>query len=321
MTIRPCVIALSVLSLVGTFTSSCYAWNSTGHEVVAQIAYDQLSPQARAAVFAVLRNHPRLNEDLLSDSDRAQDTGLAMFLRAATWPDMVRFFTNPLMHTENHPKWHYMDFPFELDGVQGPMPDVHWNGHSDPANLPQAMDKMLAELKDPTTPKDRKAIDMCWVEHLVGDIHQPLHATSLFSKEFPRGDQGGNQVFVKNAKNVSMPLHTYWDDVVGMALDYNSIRKIADRIEAEHPAAQLKDQVSDPSLIDWAKESFETAKSVVYMNGTLPHVTKTEAISDPNSVPVLSAEYQEQSIATADMRIALAGGRLAALLEQVAKGL
>ncbi len=321
MTIRPSVIALSVLSLVGMFTSGCYAWNSTGHEVVAQIAYDQLSTQARTAVFAVLRNHPRLNEDLLHDPDRAQDTDLAMFLRAATWPDMVRYPTNPLTHTENHPKWHYMDFPFELDGVHGPTPDLQWDGHSDPANLPQAMEKMLAELKDPTTPKDRKAIDLCWVEHLVGDIHQPLHATSLFSKEFPQGDQGGNQVFVKDAKNVSMPLHTYWDGVAGMALDYNSIRKIADRIEAEHPTAQLKDQVSDPSVIDWAKESFELAKRVVYVNGTLPHLTKTEAISDPNSVPVLSPEYQQQAIATAHERMALAGGRLAVLLEQISKGL
>jgi hypothetical protein len=321
MVIRPTVIALTVISLIGAFASRCNAWNSTGHEVVAQIAFDQLSPETRTAIFAVLRNHPRLNEDLLNDTDRAKDADLAMFLRAATWPDMVRYPTNPLTHTENHPKWHYMDFPFELDGVQGPAPDLQWDGHTNPANLPQAMDKMLADLKDPATAKDRKAIDLCWVEHLVGDIHQPLHATSLFSREFPLGDQGGNLIFVKDAQKVSMPLHTYWDGVAGMSLSYDAVRKIADRIEGEHPAAQLKVQVSDLSVINWAKESFEAAKSVVYMNGTLPHVTKTEALADPNSVPVLSAEYQQQAIATADMRIALAGGRLAALLEQIAKGL
>jgi len=257
MFIRPSVIALTVLSFVGLLTSRCNAWNSTGHEIVAQIAYDQLSPRAKSAILTVLRNHPRLNQDLLNDADRAKDNDVAIFLRAATWPDMVRYPVHPLTHTENHPRWHYMDFPFEIDGIQGPVPDLKWNGHSDPANLPQAMDKMLAELKDPATEKDRKAIDLCWVEHLVGDIHQPLHATSLFSSEFPQGDQGGNQVYIKNAQNVPMSLHSYWDNVAGLAMDYDTVRKTADRIEAEHPAAQLKDQASDLSVVDWAKESFD----------------------------------------------------------------
>jgi hypothetical protein len=267
----------------------------------------------------LLRNHPRLNEDLLRDTDRAKDSGIAIFLRAATWPDMVRYPTHPMLHTENHPKWHYVDFPFDLDGVHGPVPVLDWNGRSDPANLPQAMQKMLADLKDPTIPKDRKAIDLCWVEHLVGDIHQPLHATSLFSNEYPRGDQGGNLVFIKDAANVPMSLHMYWDDVVGMSLKYDRVRKIADRIEAEHPPAQLKALVSDPSLVDWARESFELAKRVVYLNGSLPHASKTQALADPNSVPALSVEYQRQAIAAADAQVALAGGRLAVLLEQISK--
>ncbi len=287
----------------------------------------ELSPQAKSAIFAVLRNHPRLKEDLLNDPNRAKDDDLAMFLRAATWPDMVRSQLNPLSHTENHPTWHYMDFPYEIDGVQGAVPDLQWDGHSYPANLPQAMDKVLAELKDPQTPKAREAIDLCWVEHLVGDIHQPLHATSLFSKEFPHGDQGGNLVFIKNAENPSLPLHTYmalhtyWDNVEGESMDYDSIRKSADRIEAAHPASQLKDRVSDLSVADWARESFELAKTVAYMNAALPHVTKTEALANPRSVPELPAGYQKQALATADERMALAGYRLAAVLEQVAKGL
>jgi S1/P1 Nuclease len=318
---RPFFTSLTILSLFGLFASRCIAWNSTGHEIVAQIAFDQLSPQAKSAILAALKNHPRLNDDLLHDPDRAKDSDLAMFLRAATWPDMVRYPVHPMNHTEHHSKWHYMDFPFELDGIKGPPPDLQWDGHSDPANLPQALDKMLTELKDPQTPKNRKAIDLCWLEHLVGDIHQPMHATSLFSKEFPTGDQGGNLVFIKNAENVSMPLHTYWDGIEGLALDYDTIRKTADRIEAEHPPAALKDQASDLSVTDWAKESFELAKSSVYLNGTLPHITKAEWIANPNSAPSLPAGYQQQALAVADQRVALAGYRLAAVLEQVAKGL
>ena len=161
---------------------------------------------------------------------------------------MVRFLTNPLSHTEQHSKWHYVDFPFDQDGAHGPQPVVQWDGHSEPINLLQAMDKMLAQLRDPQMPKDRKAIDLCWVEHLGGDIHQPLHATSWFSKEYPQGDQGGNLVLVRNGENVIIPLHTYWDDVEGLSLDPNNIRKAADRIEAVVAFLRLVDVEDHPAF-------------------------------------------------------------------------
>ncbi|MGD0767799.1 MAG: S1/P1 nuclease [Tepidisphaeraceae bacterium] len=318
---RLSVVAVAIFSFIGLRASRCDAWNSTSHEVIALIAFDQMSPQTKSAIFAVLRNHPRLNEDLLHDQDRFKDADLAMLARAATWPDMLRYPAHPMNRTEHHGRWHYVDYPFDLDGVQGPAPEGHWDGHGDPANLLQAMDKALTELRDAGTPADRKAIDLCWVEHLVGDIHQPLHAVSMFSKEFPQGDQGGNLVFIRNDANQVVALHTYWDCIEGLSLEPEDIRKIADRIERDHPAAGLKDQVSDASVADWAQESFALAKTVTYMEGALPHVTKAEAQTAPESVPALPAGYAQRALATADARVALAGYRLAAVLDRVAKGL
>jgi S1/P1 Nuclease len=321
MSMRPSAIVFTILSLIGLTTAPCFAWNSTGHELVAMIAYDQLSPQTRSKICDVLKHHPRLSEDLLHDTNRAPDDNLAMFLRAATWPDIVRYPAHPMNHTEHHPHWHYVDFPFDLDGVKGPQPVTQWDGHSFPDNLIQAMQMLTAQLSDPQIAPGRKAIDLCWVEHLVGDIHQPLHATSMFSKEYPHGDQGGNQVMIRTSPSITMPLHTFWDDVEGLSLDPNVIRKTADRIEAEHPAAQLKDRVADLSVVDWAKESAALAKSVAYLNGTLPHATKAQWIDDPSSTPALPAGYERKALETADLRVALAGYRLAAVLENIAKGL
>lgn len=48
--------------------------------------------------------------------------------------------------------------------------------------------------------------------HYVGDIHQPLHATSRVNHEYTQGDRGGNSVVlpsVKGAKN----LHSVWDSL------------------------------------------------------------------------------------------------------------
>jgi hypothetical protein len=316
---RHSVIVGVICAFIGLSASRCAAWNSTAHEASALIAYDHMSPQTRSAIFAVLRHHPRLNEDLLHDEHRFPDPDVAMFIRAATWPDMLRYPLHPLNHTEHHSRWHYIDYPFDLDGVQGPVPNGQWDGHSDPANLLQAFDKTVTELVNPGTPQDRKAIDLCWVEHLVGDIHQPLHAVSMFSKEYPQGDQGGNLVIIRNDKNEITPLHTYWDCIEGLSLEPDDIRKIADRLEREHPSAELKDRVSDLSVADWAQESLGWAKTVTYMQGTLPHVDKAKAMKAPQTVPALPAGYAQRALAVADVRIALAAYRLAAVLDRVAK--
>jgi hypothetical protein len=317
---RQVIGAAAMLCALMMCASRCNAWNSTGHELVAQIAFDQLSPGTKAAIITILKSHPRLNEDLLHDDVRAKDDDLAMFLRAATWPDMVRYPAHPMTHTEHHSKWHYVDFPIETDGVKGPAPALQWDGHSDPANLVEAWQKALTELKNPQTAKDRKAIDVCWVEHLAGDIHQPLHATSWFSKEFPQGDQGGNLDVIQLENKEIVNLHYYWDSIEGMSLDPEQIRKIADRIESEHPVATLKDRAADLSVVDWARESLAIAKSVVYLNGTLPHATRVPGGAPlPTTAPELPAGYAEKALATADERIALAGYRLAAVLDQIAK--
>ena len=318
---RQFVVAAAMLCAFVLSASRCFAWNSIGHELVAQIAYDQLSPDTKAAILTILKHHPRVNQDLLGDEVRAKDDNLAMFLRAATWPDMVRYPAHPLTHLENHPRWHYVDFPFEQDGVKGPQPNLQWDGHSDPANLVQAMQKALTELKNPQTDPVRKAIDICWVEHLVGDIHQPLHATSWFSKEYPQGDQGANLVVIQLPNKEILTLHSYWDSIEGMSMDPDDIRKTADRIEAAHPASEFKDRVADLSVVDWAHESRALAETVVYLNGTLPHAVRVPGPTTlPSDAPQLPDGYAQTALATADRRVALAGYRLVAVLDKIAKG-
>ena len=39
--------------------------------------------------------------------------------------------------------------------------------------------------------------------HYVGDIHQPLHATSRYTSQYPEGDRGGNSFALTPANGVS----------------------------------------------------------------------------------------------------------------------
>merc|ERR1712194_990437 len=49
--------------------------------------------------------------------------------------------------------------------------------------------------------------------HYVGDIHQPLHATSRVNHEYTSGDKGGN-AFPLPAKDGANELHAVWDSVI-----------------------------------------------------------------------------------------------------------
>jgi S1/P1 Nuclease len=47
-------------------------------------------------------------------------------------------------------------------------------------NILTAMAENEGVVKNETDP-ERKAIALAWLFHLVGDIHQPLHTTQLFT--------------------------------------------------------------------------------------------------------------------------------------------
>ena len=51
---------------------------------------------------------------------------------------------------------------------------------------------------------------MRYLIHVLGDIHQPLHASTLVNKQFPKGDQGGNFFLINYSQNIEN-LHKFFD--------------------------------------------------------------------------------------------------------------
>ena len=154
------------------------AWNATGHRIVAAIAYDRLTPQAKARVDELLKQHP----DFAGLSPRDA------FLAAAVWPDTIkgdsRFYDDiaanpkptPLLpgfpSMARHTNWHYVDLPFSPDGTRLERP-----------KKPNALTELRRILKEP----ELTAYDLPWLIHLTGDVHQPLHCTSRFTSALPKG--------------------------------------------------------------------------------------------------------------------------------------
>jgi hypothetical protein len=146
--------------------------------------------------------------------------------------------------------------------------------------------------------------------HLIGDIHQPLHTTTLVSNYFPNGDEGGNKIPTVQGHN----LHSLWDDLLGTRSQMRDVDREVAKLK-EQPELWNVDTRLD--INGWAAESNEAAKSMVYdpailqaVRGATPGV-KLEPIS-------LSTEYLQAAGQMARRRIVAAGLRLGALLKQSA---
>jgi len=211
-------IALSFLLCICLFTATSRGWNSTGHKVVALIAWEDLTPKTRAAITAILKQHPRYVKDLLLNApadETSDEQARTAFATAATWPDMVRSPANPMSQTHSHPVWHYIDIPYAVNGQAVNEQPPEGDG---PHDIVEALKQCTDELKDSKTSDADKAVDICWVAHLVGDIHQPLHAISLYSPQYPDGDQGGNaEMALRDPPypDSAAKLHSIWDSLLG----------------------------------------------------------------------------------------------------------
>jgi hypothetical protein len=304
--------------------SPAHAWNDTGHRLIASIAWADLSPAARTRFTDILKQHPRYKQDLLADLPDGMSpaqTDAYAFGIAATWPDVVRAFANPMHAAYNHPNWHYIDIPYSVAGQLAKFPPPNPDTPPGPQNALEAIAFNIAAFKNPAnSPKDQ-AIALCWILHLYGDIHQPLHAVELFSPQFPSGDQGGNSIQVIRTPpyaDTQINLHALWDQLPGVYKDARDIDDLAAglRIDPRYTRTALKDAlaVTDPTA--WAKESHDLAITSAYLNGQLPGIAPSTqpATTAPADAHPLPPGYLEQAEQTAMLRVVLAGYRTADFL-------
>jgi hypothetical protein len=311
------------LLAIGLPVRQSWGWIATGHKVIAMIAWEDLTPKTRAAVTAILEKHPRFEKDLEAGEDAdatPQEKALHVFAQAATWPDMIRLQENPMHEEFHHPAWHYIDIPYAVGDAKAVEKTAPGPG---PHNIVEALTQCTAELKDPKTPEDKKAIDLCWVEHLVGDIEQPLHTASLFSEEFPKGDQGGNSEIVLKEPpypDSNANLHFIWDSLPGDFLSDDPDHYEAEGLHGDpkYSREKLATLLKDKNFMDWAKESHALAVDDAYLNGKLQaaenHGRRGAA---GGQIPGLPPGYMQQAEKVAMHQVALGGYRLADLLNSI----
>jgi hypothetical protein len=283
------------------------AWNEKGHLAIARLAWLKLSACEQMACTKILQSHPHYAEYLIADKPAEFSADEWAFMRASYWPDWVR--SN---HTEefNQPTWHYVTAAFVPPYSKLKAGDL-------PGAEPNIVTQIPASLKtiESGTPAER-AISLCWLLHLVGDIHQPLHCCSQLSELFPRGDQGGNLAMVRIANGMPIRLHFAWDAMLGTELDPASILKaVADlqQFESEHAQAIAHDVEHQATSADWAREGFDLARTHVYLDGDL-RPSHVDQLPGDELVPNLSDAYLQQAVPVAREGAVKAACRLASNL-------
>jgi hypothetical protein len=242
---------------------------------------------------------------------------MILFMIASTWADEIKSDTNYITDgTDNgnrpdgspdptankgyddllkHKYWHFIDRPFTQDGAS--LPSIPTPNVQERIGLFRGV--LASGSADPL-----KSYDLTWLLHLVGDVHQPLHGTTRISTSPPQDDSGGNLVKLNGSPN---ELHAFWDDVLGAGQPQNLIKPVIKAAKKLPPA--------DPTLAakssenDWAQESFQAAQDVVYQ----PPIGLGAGPFTPSSA------YKKKAKSVAQQRIALAGVRLANLLNNELK--
>lgn len=259
------------------------AWNEAGHKVVAQIAFTYLQPGVKADVAKILGAHP---------DERARD-----FIEASVWADTVR------SEQGKYASWHYINLPYSEGGTAPPT-------QPDPENILRALNECVRTLKSEQATAAEKAEKLSLLIHFVGDIHQPLHCTNRYSPAHPGGDRGGNDFSIRDVSS-SRDLHAWWDSGLGQFetiqpkfLEGNNppLEQLALEVVSDYPRSVME-EIRHTDFRKWADESYTLAKSFAY-DGL------KEAATPPPA-------YVERARPIARKRVALAGYRLAALLNRL----
>ena len=321
----PRTLKWAVLSVAAAVTTTlvrpAFGWDDFGHLQVTAEAYEHLKPDSKHRAAELVRLNPRYSE--WTKGVAASQRDRVAFILAATWADAIK--SDPEYTDKNdqqslpaaaqnhgytdklrHRYWHFVDQPFSPDHT--PMLAAL------APNAQTQIEAFRATIAYGEAEDALKSYDLVWLLHLVGDLHQPLHCVSRYDAAAPSGDRGGNSVRITgaslptvcdDAKYCKAPpneLHAFFDDITG---EGNRLDRVTAAVKM---LPKVKDSLAtNIDVAAWLKEGLESAETAVYVS----------PIGVGDGPFTIDASYERAALALARHRIALAGLRLAQLLDDV----
>lgn len=159
-------------SLIGS--TYVNAWGQTGHRVTGKIAERYLSDEAKAAIASIIPNESLAEASTYADDMRSNPEHF--------WQKIAGPF-------------HYVTVPTGKTYVEVGAPEQ--------GDSYTALAEFTKTLKNPEASQADKQLALRFAVHIIGDLHQPLHAGN-------GTDRGGNDVKVSFFREDSN-LHRVWD--------------------------------------------------------------------------------------------------------------
>jgi hypothetical protein len=320
---------LSLTILLAVVAGPVIAWDATGHRLTAYVAFDEMSSAQQNYWAQLLSAHPRFDEDFLQlmpaavQNSSAGEQNRWLLGQAAYWPDIARGLPYQDERRFNRPNWHWIDGAWVRDEtvIQGnvyvemaPFPDIIGRPtetiteehHAD--NVVTALEYALHQLHNSSDDAER-AVALCWVLHLIGDMHQPLHTGALVSPQlYPQGDRGGNDTLVNNSN-----LHAVWDNALSGPPLTITLQQLL----------SLRDKFRDDTRFDataptrWLQESREILQEDVYSPVMLESVRRGERSGERPARADLPGPYENTMREISAERVVQAGLRIHAALAAI----
>lgn len=217
------LLKIAVLALTLICSVNSFAWGTTGHRVVAEIANRNLSNKAKKEIKKIIGNQK-----------------LAYW---ANWPDFIKS-DKSFSFADS---WHYLNIPGNLtynDYLTA------LNNSSD-NNMYKRIEILVNELKDENLPLAKKQQNLYFLMHIVGDAHQPMHVGRA-------EDLGGNKITVEWF-GTKTNIHTVWDSKLVdfekySYTEYSEVLNILDKKEIK--------KIQEGTLADWIFDSYNLANNI-----------------------------------------------------------
>jgi hypothetical protein len=275
-------LSLLVVTAASLQSTKVFAWGDLGHEVVCEIAFQELTPSARAAVVELM----------------ALDSEFRIFAKACSWPDHPRIRASE----------HFVNLPRDsLAFGDAPCPTA------DKCVVTATVNDMrdLGLFEDP---EERLRL-LKSLGHWVGDLHQPMHVSF-------EDDRGGNRVDVDSPCDNNLHAvwdtciitETMGDDARTVA------QMLRAEITQEERQTWFDGNFDLATSIAWADESLtislNPATQYCVMDGSTCKYDETRVSFDGGEEKFVdaNADYLQENSAVARQRLKMAGVRLAGLL-------
>ncbi|HET9869104.1 MAG TPA: S1/P1 nuclease, partial [bacterium] len=253
---KPSFALLAGLLLILSGPGRLWAWGDYGHQVIAQIALDNLSAPVSAKISEMINDAGYTSPDqLVLDGLGEHDSqegfpSHATMLEISVWPDYL-LTRSKEFNTMTAP-WHYISIDRNVGETEEKEAAFCRNNDCLPAQVNQA----LSNLTDDSISVKKKFVSLAMLINLMGDIHEPLNCSD-------DGDHNGTEKYFTWNGASPLSLHSLWNNLLRAAPPTGDPKAYARTLEKDITDDDRQAWQSGVAS-DWAWESYQVADEKIY---------------------------------------------------------